>query len=327
MIVSIILSILKIIGITLLCILGLILLVVLLVLFVPIRYKVSADSKINEQDKEYHIKVKVSWLLWLVRGKYEYPSEDGFVLRVGPFRVYDTMKEEKPKKKPKERKQKLKKKVKTVEDNNASNLAEKSVAEENVSTKETIETLSNPSQDAEKSAEKETDILEEMLEGETEKANHKKANRKTLKEKILYTWQKIYDKINKIRQKIKSILKNIKKYLAILQSEEFEEAFALCKDSIVRLFCMIKPRKVKIKGTAGMKSPEQTGYLCGAVGVISPFFKKQIQITPDFEQFVIEGNAMIKGRIYVIVLLIIAIKVFFDDNIRKVMEMFRKEEA
>ena len=58
MIVSIILSILKIIGITLLCILGLLLLVVLLVLFVPIRYKVTADSHIKQDTTEYHIKAK-----------------------------------------------------------------------------------------------------------------------------------------------------------------------------------------------------------------------------------------------------------------------------
>ena len=148
-----------------------------------------------------------------------------------------------------------------------------------------------------------------------------------MKEKILYTRQKICDKINEIRQKIQYIFKNIKKYIGILQSEEFKESFALCKDSLVRLFCMIKPRKVKIKATAGLGSPDKTGYMCAAIGVISPFFKKQIQVIPDFENFVIEGNAVVKGRIYLFVVLIIAIKLFFDKNIRKVMDMFHKEEV
>ena len=103
MVVSIILSILKIIGIILLCILGLLLLAVLLVLFVPIRYKVTADSNINDIDKEYHVTAKVSWFLCLVRGKYEYPSEEGFVLKVGPFTVYDGKEKQEKEKKSKKK--------------------------------------------------------------------------------------------------------------------------------------------------------------------------------------------------------------------------------
>lgn len=306
MVVSIILSILKIIGITLLCILGLILLVLIVVLFVPIRYKVTADSNINENVKDYHVRAKVSWLLHLVHGKYEYPGEDGFVLKVGPFTVYGKKKEEKKEKK----KNKKNKKEKTVE----------------VATEEKRENLISDEVPKQKATGGD-DILEETLEEVLEDEKEKKQKRKTLKEKIIYTRQKICDKMNEIRQKIQYIFKNIKKYIGILQSEEFKESFALCKDSLVRLFCMIKPRKVKIKATAGMGSPDKTGYMCAAIGVISPFFKKQIQVIPDFENFVIEGNAVVKGRIYLFVVLIIAIKLFFDKNIRKVMDMFHKEEV
>ena len=313
MVVSIILSILKIIGITLLCILGLVLLVALLVLFVPIRYKVTADGNINENEKEYHLKVSVSWLLWFVRGKYELPSEDGFIVKVGPFCVYG--KKEKPEKKEKRRKNASK---------NKASLKTRPSNENSID--ESFEDIPDIEEEDDT---KETESTEEFAESpEIEKESKtEKKKRKTLKEKILYTRQKIYDKINKIRTKIKDIIKNIKKYVAILQSDEFQEAFSLCKESVVRLFCMIKPRTVKINGKAGLTSPEQTGYMCAAVGVISPFFKNRIQIEPDFEQFIIKGNALIKGRIYVFVILIIAIKMFFDNNIRKVIEMFRREES
>lgn len=307
MIVSIILSILKIIGIILLCILGLLLLAVFVVLFVPIRYKVLADSNINDTDKEYHVTAKVSWLLHLVRGKYEYPSEEGFILKVGPFTVYG--KKEKPEKE---------KKKKTVSQKKKEEAILKEQEKENVSE----ETKSEVMQSEEIKPE-DTDILEDAFHEEVKE----KSKRKTWKEKILYTRQKIYDKINKIRAKIKYILANIKKYINIIQSEEFQAAFALCKDSLIRLFKMIKPRKVKVDGTVGMKSPDQTGYVCAAIGVISPFFKKQqIHVIPDFENFIIKGNVLIKGRIYLFVVLVIAIKAFFDKNIRKVIEMFRKEE-
>lgn len=323
MVVSIILGILKIIGITLLCILGLILLGVLVVLFVPIRYIVTADGNVNENKKEYHMKASVSWLLWLVRGKYEYPSEDGFILKVGPFTVYGgkekTEREKKLKSKKKVSKEKLSAKE-GVDNSDNPEISENTVVIEDASSTNDVE---NTNVDMQKEKAEDARTLEEMLDEE----NEKKANRKTLKEKILYTRQKICDKINKIWLKIKNILANIKKYVVILQSDEFRSSFALCKDSASRLFCMIKPRKVKIRGTAGFNSPEQTGYMCAVVGVISPFFKNQIQVSPDFEKFIIDGNAMIKGRIYLFVILMIAVKVFFDKNIRKVIEMFRREES
>lgn len=293
--ISIILSILKIIGIVLLCILGLILTAIIVVLFVPVRYKIIADSDINEVNKDYHVTAKFSWLLCLVRGRYNYPSEDGLIVKVGPFTVYGAEKKEKP---PKKKKKKDK------------------------------ETEMSVKEDASTSDSSKEEIIEKEIEdNSTEKEDIYigSVKRKTLKEKIIYTWQKICDKINKVFTKIKYILANIKKYIGIIQTVEFKEAFELCKGSLARLFRMIKPRKLKISGKVGMTSPDQTGYVCAAIGVISPFFKKQIHVIPDFDNFVIKGNVLIKGRIYIFVVLIVGIKVFFDKNIRKVVEMFKQE--
>lgn len=315
MIFPIILGILKIIGITLLCILGLALLLILIVLFVPIRYKVTADVNINDGQKDYNINAGFSWLLCLVRGKYEYPSEEGFVVKVGPFTIYGN--EKKDKEPAKEKKKKSKNSKETPRQ-----IAEEKYDEESVKISIKEKDTDVVFENDDMSSNKEYDVLEDMLQEDEEK----KANSKPLKEKILYTWQKICDKINKIRQKIQDVIKNIKKYSSIIKSEEFQSAFGLCKESIVKFFIMIKPRKVRINGTVGLKNPEQTGYMCAVVGMVSPFFKNGIQITPDFEQFIIDGKVLIKGRIFLFVLLIIGIKAFFDKNIRKVIEMFRKEE-
>lgn len=302
--VSIILSILKIIGIILLCILGLLITAVLVVLFVPIRYKVLANSNINDTDKDYHVTARFSWLLCLVRGKYEYPSDKGLVVKVGPFTVYGGPEKEKSSQK----KKKGKEKKKDILSNESQNLQ----------LKEGSEKISGDNK-------KEADDSRNDVNVNNDIVNEKKAGRKSLKEKILYTRQRIYDKINKICTKIKYILANIRKYLDIIKTVEFTEAFALCKSSLLRLFRMIKPRKLKVCGKIGMKSPDQTGYVCAVIGVISPFFKKQIQIIPDFENYVVEGKILIKGRVYLFVVLIIGIKVFFDKNIRKVIDMFHKE--
>ena len=293
MVVSIILSILKIIGIVLLCILGIILLFLLLMLFIPIRYKVMAEGNLNDTVKECQLTAKISWLLFWVYGKYAYPSEEGPIVKVGPFTVYGG------KEKPKKEKKKNKKKKR-----------EKDAATD-------VETVEEDKPDESKNVETVFDSTETEKEG---------TGKRTLKEKIIYTRQKIYDKINEIYKKIKYILTNIEKYLDILKSEEFKDVFKLCKTSFVRMFRMVKPRKVKINGTVGMKSPDQTGYICALIGVISPYFKKQIHVEPDFENFVVNGNVLIKGRMFMIVFMIIAVKAFFNKNIRRLIKMICKED-
>ncbi len=300
MAISIILTILKILGIILLSILGLLILIVLLVLFVPINYKLLADADMDTEKKEYHFMFTIFWPLFWVKGKYKFPSEDGFVLKIGPFKVIGGQKKEK-KKSTKEKKRK----IKEVEFSQSNDQIEEN-------TEETIR------QDKIGEKQKDVDLLEDLLEEDTQSG---------FKAKIIYTWSKICDKINKIREKIKDIYKNVKKYLAILESDEFKDAFMMCKSSLVRIFKMLKPRKVKIEGCVGLNDPQQTGYICGIVGILSVFYKKHIQITPDFEQFIIRGKAKVKGRVYLIVLVSVAIKAFFDKNIRKVLEMFRKEES
>ncbi len=292
MVVSIILGILKVIGIILLCILGLLLLFFLSVLFVPFRYKIYADGNVDDTDKSCQVTAKISWFLITLCGKYAYPSEDGPIIKIGPFTLYGGKEKPKKEKKAKKKKSKKEKKEEVVPEEEA--MAE-SESQEVISEEETLE-----------------DAVEEK-------------ERKSLKEKILYTRQKIYDKINEIIRKIKYILANIHKYMDIIKSEEFMDVFSLCKKSMFRMIRMVKPRKVKLKGTVGMNSPDQTGYVCAAVGVISPYYKKQIHITPDFERFVLNGNVLIKGRAYGIVFMVIGIKFLVNKNLRKLIKVIRKE--
>lgn len=62
--------ILKITGIVLLVILGLILFVLAVVLFVPVRYRVSA-----EKDRKMHAQIRLSWLMGMIQMKAEYNGE------------------------------------------------------------------------------------------------------------------------------------------------------------------------------------------------------------------------------------------------------------
>lgn len=80
---SVVLFILKLIGIVLLALLGLLLLLVLLVLFVPVRYQVSGQI-----EDEVTVHAKVHWLLHLISFCAEYEGgESAFGLRVLGIRM------------------------------------------------------------------------------------------------------------------------------------------------------------------------------------------------------------------------------------------------
>ena len=89
---TVVLTILKIIGIILLIILGMI----LLVLFVPIRY--SVDAEIPQKDLSDGIdehfldgimcNVRITWLLHLIRAYVKYPAAPPFSVKVLFFTVF-----------------------------------------------------------------------------------------------------------------------------------------------------------------------------------------------------------------------------------------------
>ena len=110
---SIIWSILKIIGIILLVILGLLLAIFLLVLFVPLRYELKGNGsyeKEEESSPDFLVKARVSWLLRIVCVSIR-AGKEGLKMRVRlfgiPFLRRGGTKKEKKKRK-KEGKQKAK---------------------------------------------------------------------------------------------------------------------------------------------------------------------------------------------------------------------------
>ena len=98
-----ILTVLKIIGIVLLVILAVILLLLLLVLFAPIRYKADASVPRSDLDnfdvEKISAKVGFSWLLFVIRGGLDFPANKEFTLRI--FGIKILPKKEKPGKKKK----------------------------------------------------------------------------------------------------------------------------------------------------------------------------------------------------------------------------------
>jgi hypothetical protein len=95
--------------------------------------------------------------------------------------------------------------------------------------------------------------------------------------------------------------------------------------ALKELFYHIKPRRFKLEGRYGFEDPFYTGIALASFNIIQPLFTNyDVNVCPVFEEEIFEGNFLIKGRLILIAVVVIAIKTIFNKNLRKI--LFSKEE-
>ena len=193
-----------------------------------------------------------------------------------------------------------KKKKDEEEGETAEETTEDVTKEAKVETKEeAVEEIKEESTDEQFSEETATD--------EEDKRSEKKDKRS--KDKKEFKSESVYDKI--------------KGYVDIIKSDEFKESFALVKKQLCRLLKAILPRKWEINASLGFEDPSLTGYVCAVSGAMYMWFRKHIHIVGDFDEEKIDAKAYFKGRIYIVVLVYVFLRVWFNKKIRHTIELFR----
>ena len=191
----------------------------------------------------------------------------------------------------------------------------KSDEEEQENIEEPVEepTEEPPEDTKEEAAEeiKEEAAVEESVEetATDEEDKHSKKKDKKSKDKKEFKSESVYDKI--------------KRYADVLKSDEFKESFALVKKQLCRLLKAVLPRKWEINASLGFEDPSLTGYVCALSGALYMWFRKHIHIVGDFDEEKIDANAFFKGRIYIVVLVYVFMRVWFNKKIRHTIELFR----
>lgn len=314
--VTILLSALKIIGILLLCLLVLILALLLLILFVPIRYKVKGYRRENDE-APVRIAVKVTWLLHILNMAFRYPEEAFVRVRIFCFTVFSTEKKEK-----KEGKNKTAKAAVTEKAGQADKTDNGNEAENADNAKKAPDTAEPaPAKENEDDTQTQQTMREEP-DQEPEEPTLSKFFKKLfeLLKNIKYTIWQIYDKI-------KHIIKNIRYYIKIIESDAFSGAWSVCSKEVLSLLKSILPGKLSADFVIGTGDPAGTAKILSVYGILYPVTGDHIRITPEFERSVVEGDFFIKGKVTVIKLLKTAIKLYFNKDLRKVIRLFKKEAA
>lgn len=361
----ILLQILKWLGIVLGGLVGLVLLIVLLILFVPVRYKVS-----GEKYESASVKVRVSWLLHLVRLNVDWNGGKEVVTKIKVlfFTVKDTSKETDDTSDESEEDvltdEEFDKKLEAgLEEKTDETAAQTAVPEPSEAEKQTVVTESVGSERPMLTYEDTDVILEKNGQGskeqlkaerkeakagqklqkaeskaETKKAKaelrqQKKEARKLAKAEKKQSKQerkkehRFRETLLKIKQKVIHILEIPKKIYEklkhkadlireFLEDEQNKAGIALCKKILIKALKAIAPGSGSGKLTVGTGDPASTGYAMAGLAVLYSKLKGKLKVTPDFEESIIEGEGKIKGRIYLITLLVLFLKLWFNKNFK-----------
>lgn len=95
-----------------------------------------------------------------------------------------------------------------------------------------------------------------------------------------------------------------------------KEAYSHVLTELVVLLRHMRLRHGHIDFTLGFEDPSVTGQLLAFYSLVYPKVHKRLVFSPDFEKKIYKGSGKASGRIIPAVLLGIAIRLFFDKNIR-----------
>lgn len=355
----IILLILKAIGILLLSILGLILCMSCLILFVPIRYQIAASKY-----EEILGTAKISWLLHILHIKISYEKEK-VSYRVYLFR-YPLLDSRRPPKEKKKRSYKKKRRQKKKSASRVSRSSTGSQGKKNetqlVKSERVVELHANEEKESEKQMEpvstskaplsNDQEVIREgvvtpprikakrslwqrVKDWICEKCSGIKRAVTVFWNKLKHIWDRIRNFIPNLKRKIASLtekkeeitrkIENVKNFW---QDADNKSAIKRIWKSIKQLLRHVRPRKIKGYIHYGTGDPCSTGQILGGLSVLYPLYGKHIRVTPDFLEEVIEGELYLAGRIRVITLLAISVRLLLNKEFKQLRKRFQtlKEE-
>ncbi|MDO5156715.1 MAG: DUF2953 domain-containing protein [Eubacteriales bacterium] len=298
-----ILSILKVIGIIILIVLALIVLILGILLLVPVRYRFSL-----KYDETLNGNADVKWLpVWLKIFVQIEENQLRYTVRMfGGVILTNTEQKLSWLGKKIASSQEVQEEIDLQEDNHVEH--ENDVRkEEMVSSKEEIveqkEVVNIP--ETEQGQEKHDDNL-------TEKKKQKRRTSDKNKKK------KMSDKIKTIIEQLKHINDKKEKLLKVYRSKRFSVVKKDVMRYLKQLLRALRPDVLEGYVRFGLDDPASTGEIFGALAMALPLYYNFLVLEPDFQQKILLGNLKGKGKIRLISIVKVLIKVILNKNLIKV---------
>ncbi len=334
---SVVLKILSILGIILLCLLALAVAALLLVLFCPVSYRGGGSARAGK----YRAWFRFRWLFGLVRGFYAYPDSGSLKVKLLWLTVYDSGgKQEKA----------------SPEDKLSRQVAEAEEREQSGKGEAEVEGRTQPERTAartEKQATSEQTAIKTEKQAPSEQTAIKTEKQAPLEQTAIKTGEQVPSEQAAIEaegqnspnpaasgeawpdeakeapaDKLSGLKDKLTFYLEIVRDEENQE---LVKHGLTRLGKILKsirPRFLRAEALVGLGEPDLTGYVYGIYWAVKPFLGKKCRmtVTPDFERRILEGEAVLGGRIMAATVLHHAVRVLLDRRLRRLLDKMKRQE-
>ena len=308
--ISVILTVLKILGLVLAGILGLVLLILCLVLFVPIRYKAHVEKR-NEEENNINATAYITYLLHLVNIKVMYPGDELLRVRVSLFKVF-----------PKKEKDSGKKDKESSEEAETAEVIQTTEATQNSEEPQNSEEHQNSEEPQNSEV---TQNLEDFQDSEATQEEEDDPKLAKFLEKIFDVVRNIKCKVTSVCDKIKDIYENVDYYINVIDSLRFDRAFDKAKTGLKKILWSIRPRKIKGYLNFGSESPDTVGMVYGLYTSLHPFLLKDFYLYPHFEENIVEGKADIKGKITLFTIVWVAARIYFNKDVKYIIKKFQRK--
>ncbi len=325
------LMVLKIIGIVIISIVAIILLAALLLLFWPIRYRIRFEKKDN-----FYFKFKATWLLHVISARFLYQDKATFVVRILGIPVYrrnlDDQKAENGDDAT-DTSDKTDTSLQTEStlqnhtvDNENQEVAEQQTSDGTVEIDESADDKDNEdADDNELTPEEQVEEDEISSLGFFGKIKYFLKKMKELflaiKEKcsnIEYTFQRIY-------AKIKESYALAQYYYKVWNRPKTKTSLLMCKTQLFKLLKHLKPRKFRSVLEFGTGDPASTAQIYGYYCMAQPWLGKNVIMNPHFEEKVLTTHTDARGRVFIVTLIKIAWKLYFDKDLRQLIRLVKRE--
>ena len=300
---TVLLQILRVLGILLLILLGLLLLALLIMLFMPVVYR--GEGYIRPREKSFRFRAR--WLFGLVRAEFSYPETNALrvklflktLVEIGGRKAAGTSDRPSGEAQPSE-------KSSGEEPAEGPQTSEKSSGEEPSggpppSEKSSGEEPSGGPQTSEKPSNESDSEADGKAGAESEEKGPASGPLR---------------KIEKTAEALEDTLENVRYYLDLLQDNDTQILLGNGLGRLLRILRGILPGKLSLTLQFGTGAPDTTGYLYGLYCMLLPALGKNTRVTPCFEEKCLEGELSFGGHVTGWVLVYHILAVLLDKRLR-----------
>ena len=288
---EILLGILAVLGKILLLLLGILCFLLLCILFYPIKYQ--AEGVFQEGAR---VQGRIQWFWFLVRIPFSYEETFQWSIRIFGLDLLKLM-------------DKSRKRERPGKEKSAKKKAQK------------INVLQNESREKGQDELKKSPLEEQKINDTTDVES---SPRKSVPGRVVDTIKKWWYKFRHFLASMKRFYKNLRQktgyaweLFSLLREENSRALVCILRDNVVHLWRKLKPKVLRGQLLFGTGDPASTGEILGVFAILYSWYGERIQITPDFQQKILEGEIFIKGSISLFTLLWVFARIFLSDEWRQ----------